>query len=98
MLTKELRNKKLRVASVRLERAKNVAKAAESAIRRRDEAQREVDWLKAAPLKDGEPGEDLPSDDELAAYVAEKLNRKGDDQPADSGPEVSVDGDDKPLF
>ncbi len=102
MLTKDLRNRKLITATVRLERAKAVAKQAERAIARRDDAQAEVDWLRAAPIKDGESGEGLPTDDELRTAVAEKLGRevKADEQPTGEqlGIDVSVDGDEQPLI
>jgi hypothetical protein len=93
MFSKAVRNKRILTASVRAARADVVAVRAEKAIKRRDAAVAEVKWLRNAPVKDGEPGADLPSEADIKAYVADRVSSvpvEQDDDDSDEGTQPSV--------
>lgn len=88
MLSKKHRNNRILGASVRLARAQNVIAAAEAATAKRDEIQREIDWLKNAPVKDGAAGQELPTAEEIASHVAVRLDRSKKDDGAPAVEEI----------
>lgn len=73
MFTIETRNKRLRAAVKRAARAKAIADGVQDALDRAKSTAAEVEWLKNAPVRDGQPGADLPSDDELNALADEAV-------------------------
>lgn len=73
MFTIEHRNKRLKAAVKRSARADAVVAGVQDAVARAEAARREVEWLKSAPVRDGEPGAGLPSDDELKKIADEAV-------------------------
>lgn len=83
MFDTKTRNSRILTASVRLARATAVAEKAEEALKRKRDAADEVEWLRNSPVSDGKSGEDLPTEDEISAYVEarRKASSKTDEQP-----------------
>lgn len=69
MFTKATRNERLLNAYVRFKRSEKTVQRAEEAKERHEAAKAEVEWYKTAPVRDGAPGEELPTQEELDAYL-----------------------------
>jgi len=82
VFTIETRNKRLRAAVKRAARAKAVADGVQDAIARAKSTAQEVEWLRNAPVRDGQPGTGLPSENELKQLADEavaSMRRKSSD-------------------